>query len=111
MLLECTEGCSKLLNQNFYKLPFILARDFNVNFNNKEKFEALASYLSVAFNFNINYYPAQYTTKYCTTFDAILSRYLDKIESQMYVSYYSYHKSIISMIQCDDKIKKNIFFV
>lgn len=48
--------------------------------------------------------PAQYTTKYCTTIDAVFSRFLDKIESQIHVSYYSYHKPISTMIQYDDKL-------
>ena len=109
-LLEYTEGGSKLLKQNFHKLPLILAGDFNVNFNNKEKFEELTSFLSDTFDLSINNDPAQFTTKYCTTVDAVFSRYLDKIESQTYVSYYSYHKPIITMIQYDDKIKK-IFFI
>ena len=103
-LVEYTEEVSKILKQNFHKLPLILAGDFNVNFNNKEKFEQLTSFLSDTFDLSINNNPAQFTTKYCTTVDAVFSRYLDKIESQTYVSYYSYHKPIITVITKNDKI-------
>jgi len=38
------------------------------------------------------------TTKSGTTVDAVFSHYLDTIESRTYISYFSYHKPIISTV-------------
>ena len=41
--------------------------------------------------------PQESTTKYGTTIDAVFSRYLENIKFQTYVSYFSYHKPIVSI--------------
>lgn len=43
--------------------------------------------------------PTESTTRDDTTIDAVSLRYLEKITSQTYVSYFSYHRPIISMIE------------
>lgn len=97
-LLEYTEAGSQLLGTNFHRLPLILAGDFNVNFADS-KSDHLKTFLLEKFNLTMNNNPADSTTKYGTTIDAVFSRYLDKIESQTYVSYFSYHRPIVSMVE------------
>ncbi|CAH2109137.1 unnamed protein product [Euphydryas editha] len=59
-------------------------------------------FLEEEFDLRINNNPAESTTKYNTTIDAVFSRHLNKIESQTYVSYFSYHKPIITKIEPTD---------
>ena len=96
-LLEYTKEGSLLLGKNFHQLPLILAGDFNVNFADP-KSDRLKLILLNKFDLKLNNDPAASTTKYGTTIAAVFSRYLH-IESQTYVSYFSYHKPIVSMIQ------------
>lgn len=96
-LLEYTEEGSKILGTNGNKFPLILAGDFNINFADK-KSERLTTFLSEKLNLKMNNDPQESTTKYGTTIDAVFSRYLEDIKSQTYVSYFSYHKPIVSMI-------------
>lgn len=99
-LLEYTEG-SKILDRNSHKFPLILAGDFNINFADK-KSERLITFLLEKLNLKINNDPQVSTTKYGTTIDGVFSRYLEDIKSQSYVSYFSYHKPIVSIIQISE---------
>lgn len=96
-LLEYTEEGSKILGTNGNKFLLILAGDFNINFADK-KSERLTSFLWKILNLKMNNDPQESTTKYETTIDAVISRYLEDIKSQTYVSYFSYRKPIVSMI-------------
>ena len=90
-LLEYSKDVSRTLsryNKNLDKLPLILAGDFNINFSN-EKSKPLLQFLEEEFDLRINNNPAESTTKYSSTIDAVFSRHLSKIESQTYVSYFS----------------------
>ena len=101
VLLEYTEEGSRLLrrySKNLYEIPLILAGDFNINFSDK-KSKPLIQFLLEEFDLKINNDPTMSTTRFNTTIDAVFSRYLDKIESQMFVSYFSYHKPIVTMIE------------
>ncbi|KAF0702935.1 trimethylguanosine synthase-like, partial [Aphis craccivora] len=42
------------------------------------------------------------TTRYKTTIDAVFTRYLNKFESKLFVSYFSYHKPIVSVLEIGD---------
>ena len=67
-----------------------------------EKSKPLLQFLTDEFNLRINNDPAESTTRYNTTIDAVFSRHLHKIESKTYVSYFSYHKPIITTIDYTD---------
>ena len=47
--------------------------------------------------------PLQSTTRYGTTLDAVFSRFLDTLESKTFISYYSYHKPIVSSISLENR--------
>ena len=89
------------LDNNYDKLPLILAGDFNINFDEK-KSNPLKTFLFNAFHLRMNNNPAQSTTRSSTTIDGVFSRYLERMESQTYVSYFSYHRPIVSMVECCD---------
>ena len=88
-------------NKSLCNIPLVLAGDFNINFSN-EKSKPLLQFLLDEFDLRINNDPAESTTRYNTTIDAVFSRHLHKIESKTYVSYFSYHKPIITTIDCTD---------
>ena len=48
------------------------------------------------FSLQLNNNPNMSTTKYGTTIDAIFTRYLENIETRTYVSYFSYHKALVT---------------
>ena len=88
------------LDNNYDKLPLILAGDFNISM--KKKSDPLKTFLFNAFDLRMNNNPAQSTTRSNTTIDGVFSRYLERMESQTYVSYFSYHRPIVSMVECCD---------
>jgi hypothetical protein len=47
------------------------------------------------------------TTRYKTTIDAVFPRYLHRFESKLFVSYFSYHKPIVSVFEYDDNKDNN----
>jgi len=46
----------------------------------------------------MNNNPTIPTTRSGTTIDAIFTRYLNNVQSQNYISYFSYHKPIITVV-------------
>lgn len=102
-LLEYSEGAAVLLEEYGtynHQLPLILAGDFNINFKDKQS-ESFKTFLMNKFNLKMNNNQDESTTRDNTTIDAVFSRYLTKIKSQTYTSYFSYHKAIVSMIEND----------
>lgn len=47
------------------------------------------------------------TTKYKTTIDAVFIRHLNRFESKLFVSYFSYHKPIVSVLEIGDDSSGN----
>ncbi|XP_044589254.1 uncharacterized protein LOC123268337 [Cotesia glomerata] len=79
------------------KLPLILAGDFNVNFA-KDESTPLITFLQEEFQLQINNNPREPTTRYGTTIDAVFIRYLDNVMSNTFVTYFSYHRPIVTVI-------------
>jgi len=42
------------------------------------------------------------TTKYKSTIDAVFIRLLNRFESKLFVSYFSYHKPLVSVLEIGD---------
>ena len=103
---EYSEYVARWMGHNRHKLPLILAGDFNVNFKSEES-EPLKEALHNSFNLTMKSNPSESTTKYGTTIDAVFSRFLNEIDSQTFVSYFSYHKPIVSIVQCNDSLDNN----
>lgn len=96
LLVYSREG-SRILRENLDELPMILAGDFNVNFATNNSIP-LTTFLEQTFGLKINNRPTESTTRYGTTIDAVFSRYLDNMMSTTFVTYFSYHRPIISLI-------------
>lgn len=75
----------------------ILAGDFNVNFSDKSS-EPLISFLYDKLQLKINNEIHISTTRYGTCLDAVFSRHLNSLRSEVFASYFSYHKPIISIL-------------
>ena len=43
--------------------------------------------------------PNESTTKYGTTLDGVFFRYLNKFESKVFITYFSFHKPIVSFLE------------
>jgi len=59
-------------------------------------------HLKLSFTFNLHDMinnPAESKTRDDTTIDAVFSSYLEKMTTKTYVSYFSYHRSVISVIE------------
>ncbi|XP_032457815.1 uncharacterized protein LOC116738670 [Nasonia vitripennis] len=98
-LLQYTGGAA-LLGLDTHKIPLILSGDININFAD-DKSEPLKKFLIDKFNLTMNNSSSQSTTNYGTTIDAVFSRFIDNIQSETYTCYFSYHKPIVSIINCD----------
>jgi len=101
-LLIYTEAGSALLHENFHRLPMILSGDFNVDFS-KDTSKPLVDFLISTLNLNMSNDPNESTTKYGTTIDGVFFRYLEnRFHSKIFISYFSYHKPIVSFLEYDD---------
>ncbi|GFX29400.1 ATP-dependent DNA helicase [Trichonephila clavipes] len=91
-----TSRCSALLNKNYDKIPMILSEDFNVNFALDKSLQLIEFFKD---NFALSLQNNRIsTTKSNTTIDAVFSRYLNDIECKTYISYFSYHKPLITKV-------------
>lgn len=75
----------------------LLGGDFNTDFSSEEVIP-LILFLREKFDL-VNNDRKIPTTNSKTTMDAVFSKYLDQIQSEMYISYFSSHKPIISCIK------------
>ena len=73
----------------------ILSGDFNINFNTANSGEVI-NFLRADLNLSINNDPVVSTTRHGTTIDAVFVRYLDNIITRPFVSYFSYHKPLVT---------------
>lgn len=92
---------SIIFKTNKDKLPLILAGDFNVNFA-KDESTPLITFLQEEFQLQINNNPRDPTTRYGTTIDAVFMRYLDNVMSNNCVTYFSYHRPIVTVIRSSE---------
>lgn len=100
-LIIYTKEVSALLEEQFHTLPMIMSGDFNVDFS-KDTSKPLVDFLKTKFDLNMSNDPNESTTKYGTTIDAVFVRYLgNSFQSKIFVSYFSYHKPIVSFLESD----------
>ena len=80
----------------------ILSGDFNVGFA-KGTSKPLVDFLKTTLDLDMSNDPNESTTKYGTAIDAVFFffRYLGKFQSKVFISYFSYHKPIVSFLEYD----------
>lgn len=98
---------SEYINKDISQLPIILSGDFNINFALEEA-QPLIDFLDREFNLKMNNDRNISTTKSGSTIDAVFVRYLDKLRSKIYISYFSYHKPIVSCLENDSDDNDNV---
>lgn len=91
---ERSEILEKRCGKKYDKVPMILSEDFNINFAD-DKNLPLIEFSNKTLNLNMSNDRKHSTTKYKTTIDAVFTRYLDKFQSNIFISYFSYHKPIL----------------
>ncbi|GFV48452.1 ATP-dependent DNA helicase [Trichonephila clavipes] len=96
-LLPYTTRGSALLYKNYNQIPMILSVDFSVNFA-LDKSLQLIEFLKDNFTLSLQNNRIKSTSKSNTTIDAVFSRYLSDIECKTYISYFSYHKPLITKV-------------
>ena len=89
---------SEELGENYHTLPLILAGDFNINFASEDG-QIFVNFLRDKLELEMNNDCNDPTTRHGTTIDAVFSRYLSNFNSKIYVSYFSYHRPIVSVLQ------------
>lgn len=82
-------------------VPLILTGDFNVNFAN-DSAQPLLHYLYDQLQLEMVNKRTEATTTSGSTIDAVFSRFINDINSKTYVSYYSYHKPILTVVKCNE---------
>lgn len=102
-------GSSDFVSENYDKIPIIMAGDFNVDFmapdaESSKKSEGLINFLQETYSLNICNDVKIGTTKHGSCLDAVFSRHIDKIDSKIYCSYFSYHRPIVSIIPNEPSI-------
>lgn len=102
-LLAYTEGGSKLLKKQYHVLPLVLSGDFNIDFN-KDDGLRLIQFLKSELNLDIVSDRTLGTTRYGTTIDAVFSRFVNHVSTNVHVSYFSYHKPLVTVINNEGTI-------
>ena len=89
--------------ENEEHMPLIVVGDFNVNFNSKDG-EILIKFLNEQWNLHMLNNKALPTTKNQTCIDAIFVRNLENMKTMRYISYFSHHRPLLSIIPnfCDE---------
>lgn len=96
-LLAYTPMGSAALGKKLHELPMLLSGDFNVNFASDES-RVLVDFLKEKLLLDLSNDPREPTTRHGTTLDAVFARFINRLESQVFISYFSYHKPIVSFI-------------
>lgn len=88
---------------NYYDCPLILCGDFNINFTDKNKKDTqkFLKFIDETFNLKIINDPAINTTmkgnhKRASTIDAVFARYVNDIQSNIFITYFSDHKPLVT---------------
>lgn len=89
-LFECLD------EEEYYKIPIILCGDFNINFQQELGLE-FRKYMLENFGLELNNDPAIAKASKNTSIDGVFTRYLDNIETKHYISYFSYHRPLITI--------------
>ena len=84
----------------YSRMPVFLSGDFNTDFK-KEESAPLIEYLREVFNLEMINDRNIPTTRYGTTIDAVFTRYIEKIECKSLFTYFSYHKILVTFINCE----------
>ena len=94
-------GLSKAYDKLGYgTMPLIVCGDFNVNLQTDEGSEFIA-FMKRAFNLDLSNDPAFPTTRGGTCIDAVFMRHVDNVQTRNYISYFSYHKPLLSITDAD----------
>jgi hypothetical protein len=72
-----------------------LSGDFNFDLWT-EKSNSLIDFLKTVLDLNMSNDAKESTTKYGTTIDGVFFTYLGRFESKVFISYFSYHKSVVA---------------
>ncbi|GFU56552.1 ATP-dependent DNA helicase [Trichonephila clavipes] len=101
--LAYTEGSSKLLGKQYHVLPLVLGGDFNIDFD-KDKGLILLQFLKSELNLDFVSGKALGTSRYGTTINAMFSRFLNHVSTDVHVSYLSYLKPLVTIINKGEKM-------
>lgn len=102
VLLEYTPEGSRLINDeiNLHMIPMIITGDFNINFSSEDA-QPLLNFMEEKLLLHMINSKDEGTTRYGTTLDAVFARHIQNIHSKLYISYFSYHKPIITTVKLE----------
>ncbi|XP_037958820.1 uncharacterized protein LOC119688206 [Teleopsis dalmanni] len=94
------------INRRFDHYTMILSGDFNINFADVKN-QSLIEFLYQEFDLTMSNDRNLSTTKYKTTIDAVFTRYINRFKSKLFISYFSYHRPIVSVLEFDENPDNN----
>lgn len=85
--------------EKLYEVPIILGGDFNTSLAARDKYgHNITEFVKRNFDLDVNNDPSIGTTRAGTCIDGVFTRYVDNIKTRDYISYFSYHKPLMSAI-------------
>lgn len=91
--------------ERLYELPIIVGGDFNTILEAEDKFgKNIVTFMKQNFDLDLTNNPAVATTRGGTCIDGVFSRYVPNIHTRDYVSYFSYHKPLVTSVVNEDNV-------
>jgi hypothetical protein len=85
--------------KKLYDMPMIVGGDFNTVLEAKDKFgDNITDFMKDNFDLDLTNNPNIGTTKSGTCIDGVFSRYIPNINTRDYISYFSYHKPLLTSV-------------
>lgn len=97
VLLPFSVGGAALLEKDYDLMPMIMSGDFDINFDTPAA-DPLITFRKDKFQLELNSDRNVATTQSGTVINAVFQRFLNTLESSVYVSYFCYHKPIVSSV-------------
>jgi endonuclease/exonuclease/phosphatase (EEP) superfamily protein YafD len=83
----------------YYKIPIILAGDFNIDMKNK----SFIAFMKDTFDMELNNDALEATTRNGSCIDGVFSRGFSALQTQNYISYFSHHRPLLSITDVNSK--------
>lgn len=99
-LLAYTPKVAEIVNvvkkRQYHTIPILLSGDINLDLKKPEN-HRLIYFMEETFGLQLKINPTLSTTRGGSCIDLIFARHIDKIDTKSYISYFSYHKPLLSI--------------
>jgi hypothetical protein len=92
-----TEEYSIVPEEGHITIPIILAGDFNIHVELKKENETFVTYMEETFGLKLISNPQCSVTRSKSCIDMVFARNVDNLKCGNYITYFSYHRSVLSI--------------